>query len=147
MKRFVFREAKLLSLRKQQVTIAELSVSAAKQQETDASRAVEAELNAVRALTEQILSGGANNVTYISHSAMGLRHRLEESRVRLAKAKENLSAAMTTLVRTNVAAESLAELETVRRREYAKYCGKQDQMQIDFLSSHKWMTKERDPDD
>ena len=33
MKRFVFKEAKLLALRKQQVTLAELAVSAAKSRE------------------------------------------------------------------------------------------------------------------
>lgn len=143
MKKFCFGEAKLLALRKQQVTIAELSVSTARQQELAARRSVQIERKAIQDLSGWILNGGSNNLTHASHTALVMRQRLEASDQRLAAAQENLAAKLETLRQTQVAANSLAELEAVRRREYTKYQEQQVQIECDFHSSRKWMMKGR----
>ena len=147
MKKFIFREAKLLALRKQQVRLAELFVASASAKKVAAQQAVDSEMRAIRELSDRLLNCGRNNVTHISQTAMGLRHRLEEARERLACETEKLSTAMSGLVRAKMAVESIAELEVSRRRAYEDDCQKREQAEHDFLFSRERLIGERSPND
>lgn len=146
MKKFVFREAKLLALRKQEVAIAELAVAAAAKNEHDAKRAVESEERALEELSSTILAAGRHNVTHISRTAMGIRYRLEAAQSRQTEATAQVVTSMNDLVKRKLAVEPLSELEASRRRAHADDCRKREQIEIDSLFSRKRLATEQRPD-
>ena len=93
MKRFVFREARILALRKQEVSLAEVRVAKAAEQVEAAQRIVDADQTAIDELSSSLLGSEANGLTIIDHIALGMRARLETSRQKLFERQQALAAA------------------------------------------------------
>jgi len=143
MKKFVFKEARLLTLRNQEVTIAELAVAKASARVGSAERATDQERDALDALSAEILSGGQNGFTHVSQLAFAIRARLEQRQAYLKAKEHELSAAIKSLQKVRMAVESLQTLKTRRMKQHAADRQQQEQMQRDDFASRKWMMEER----
>jgi hypothetical protein len=146
MKKFVFREAKLLALRKQEVRIAELAAARASHDVALASVAVDRVLADIDGLSEQILAAGQSGFTHISQTALALRHRLEAARNHLDQKREARLTALESLRQAKVATESLLALRNVKMEKHKQDCQRHTQAELDFNATRKWMMEERHSD-
>jgi hypothetical protein len=142
MKKFVFREAQLLALKDQQVTVAELALSEASERVAAARSAVEEELAAIEDLSLRILNDQPSGFVHASQTAFALRTRLEMSRARLAKREQELIAAQGSLRGARMAADALHTLRSSRLEKYRAACDRLAQSDLDFNAARKWMMRE-----
>ena len=147
MKKFVFKQAKLLALRKQQVTGAELNVMTAAHQVEVARRETERELQSLSTLYETLLGNGQNGFQRISHVALSVRSRLEQQHEALQAKEQILLRATEQLRRARIAAKPLEKLETRRRAEYERHRQKKHQEQSDESAMWRQLREERHAND
>lgn len=141
MKRFIFREARILALKKQEVSLAEVRVAKAAERVEVARRRVLADQAAIDELSSDLLGSEINGLTIIDQIALGMRSRLETSRSRLTESEQDLTQAANDLRRVRISMESLATLETIRREEYEKQAKKHWQLELDEHSARTWLTE------
>ena len=141
MKRFVFKEARLLALRKQELTLAELQVARASQEVRAASATVQANLETLDELGDHVIGGRTEGFVVMGQIALGMRSRLEHSRQELAKREANLADAMSLLKDARVAMESLDTLKRLRQDQHREAMKRRTQQELDDVGIRKWLTE------
>lgn len=147
MKRFVFRESKLLALRKQQVRLAEIDLARRVEQMTAAREAVDRHIHAIDELSERVMNQKENGFVHITQTALGFRARLEEANETLIRYQQELAAARERFRRIKTVAESLQSLHDAKYQEYTKDRESDLQEEMDANVTRRWTTEQHNEDD
>lgn len=141
MKAFTFKQNRILKLRKQQVTIAELEVGRAASEVTSSQDAVEQCYVGINELDGHLRNKDRPDLSHISQMSVRLRRRLEESCMRLAERKQLLEGAIVGLRKATQAVEAITVLERRQREDHTRNKQKQEQATIDSFSTNEWVKK------
>lgn len=147
MKKFVFKQAKLLALRKQQVTGAELEVVKAAHQAEEIRRTTERELQTLGTLYETLLGSDPNGFKRIGHVALSVRSRLEQQHKILQAKEKALLLATEQLRSARMAAKPLENLEARQREEHRRLTQRIHQQLSDENAMRRRLKEERHAND
>ncbi len=143
MKTFLFKNDRLLRLRKQQVTFAELRVAKAAEEVAASKESVAQTLTQIDKLDQRIRSPNRTVQMHVHQVAIRLRTQLERFRVDLAHKQRRLSITVQELREAKRAAEMLMTLENRDKKKHVREMQKEEQAIIDEISTRKWIERDK----